>query len=121
MIGSTIVFIPELPKNKKIFFDKIINQRKFDQIWLDALTSLDFEIINYQTNTSWEGENNPVLLDEENGAVLIHISQEGLKKVIEFKGTLDNVAIETQQSDIAILKNFIDKFGSDNLYECATF
>jgi hypothetical protein len=121
MIVSTIVFIPKLPENRANLFDKIINQSAFEEIALDTLTSIDFEIITYQANTRWERDTNPTLLDEESGAILLHISKEGLEAVINFEGELDNVDIEIQKTDIVMLKNFIERFGFDNLYECVTF
>ncbi len=121
MIGSTIVYLPELPKDRSNLFESIIENEEFETLKLDALTSLDFAIINAENKTKWENEINPIVYDEACGFVIIHISKIGLKSVIEFSGSLDNIDKESMESDIASLKIFADKYGVDNLYEIVTF
>lgn len=121
MIGSTIVFIPELPQDKSTLFDRIVEKEEFKKIELDYLTTIDFEIITRQNNTNWHSENNPVFYDENNGLVICHISKIGLTTLIEFNGELDNIDKKTLNSDILKLKDFYNQYGGDNLYELVTF
>jgi hypothetical protein len=121
MLGSAIVFIPELPKDVSNLFERITENEEFEKIELDGLTSIDFSVITEENNTSWESDNNPIVFDEEGGLVITHISKIGLVSVLEFKGELDDVEIETQNSDMQQLKAFTDKFGFDHLYELVTF
>ena len=121
MTGSTIVFIPELPQDRSNLFERVVENEEFEKIELDYLTSLDFAIITGENNTNWNSENNPIVYDEDDGLVISHISKIGLISVIEFKGELENIDKETQNSDIVKLKEFADKYGLDNLYELVTF
>lgn len=121
MIGSTIVYIPELPKDKSDLFDRIMENEEFEKIELDGLTTLDFSIINMKANTKWQKEKNPIVFDEDIGLVIIHISESGLNSVINYKGELENVDTETQEADILALKKFVNKHGSESLYELVTF
>jgi hypothetical protein len=121
MIGSTIVFIPELPEKKATLFKRIIENEEFEMIELDALTSLDFSIITMKDDTSWNAPQNPVVYNEKSGLVITHIDQAGLQSVLAFTGELDDIDAETQQSDIEQLRGFAELYGTDRLYELVTF
>ncbi len=81
MVGSTIVFIPELPQDVSNLFERIVEDEEFEKIELDYLTSLDFAIITGENNTNWESENNPIFFDEERGLAIIHIPKIGLVSI----------------------------------------
>ena len=121
MIGSTIVFIPELPQDLSNLVVRIVENEEFEKIGLDCLTSLDFAIITKESNTKWDSEKNPIIFDEDSGLAIIHISKKGLASVIQFKGELENIANMLLHKDIAKIKEFSEKYGSENLYELTTF
>jgi hypothetical protein len=121
MIGSTIVFIPELPKNKATLFKRIIENEEFEMIYLEGLTALDFSIITMQAGTNWNAPQNPVVYNEKFGLVITHIDQAGLQSVLDFTGELENIDAETQQSDIEQLRGFAELYGTDRLYELVAF
>jgi hypothetical protein len=121
MLGSTIVYIPTLPKDINTLFEKIIDEGLYDEISLIKLTTLDFSVINIEKGTSWDASNNPIVYDEENGIVITHINKDGLNTVLNFKGSLDNIEPQIVEMDIKSLQNFVDQFGVDHLYEVVTF
>jgi hypothetical protein len=121
MLGSTIVHIPTLPKDRNTLFEKIIEEELYDEISLIKLTTLDFSIINIEKGTSWDAPNNPIVFDEENGVVITHINKDGLNTVLNYKGNLENIEPEILIRDIQTLQNFVNQFGTDNLYELVTF
>lgn len=121
MTGSIIAHIPELPAEKQDLFERIVENEAFETIELDHLRSLDFAIITGSADMRWESKSNPVVYDEEGGMVIVHLAKEGLESVIAFEGDLDNVDRETQQSDIARIREFTEKHGFDHLYEVASF
>lgn len=123
MIGSTILFVPELPAERSGLFERIVENEEFEKIELDYLTSLDFTIITQKNNTDWNSGSTPILLrqDEDGGLVVYHISKAGLTAVLEFEGELENVDKETLDSDLAKLREFTAEHGLDNLYEYVAF
>jgi S-adenosylmethionine hydrolase len=121
MIGSTIVFIPVLPKNKATLFKRIIETEEYETIYLEGLTTLDFSIMTMQEGTNWNAPQNPVVYNEKFGLVITHIDQAGLQSVLDFTGELENIDTETQQSDIEQLRSFADLYGTDRLYELVAF
>jgi hypothetical protein len=121
MLGSTIVFIPELPEDLSNLYERIVENGEFETLDLDCLTSLDFAIITGKDNTKWNSVKDPVVYDEEAGLVICQISKAGLISVIEYKGDLENIDKETQDEDLLKLKEFADKFGYRHLYELVTF
>ena len=95
MLGSTIVFIPELPEDLSDLYERIVENEEFETLDLDCLSSLDFAIITGKDNTKWNSVKDPVLYNEEAGLVICQISKTGLISVIEYKGDLENIDKET--------------------------
>jgi len=113
MIGSTLIYEPNPSRLAHIDMD---NLEQFSIIELESLITLDFEVICQKGDVRWTaGE--PLLFDEESGMVVLPVSEPGIKFVCNHSAELD----ETQKSDQAKIKAFIEEHGANNIYELATF
>ncbi len=52
MLGSTIIFIPELPEDLSDLYERIVENEEFETLDLDCLSSLDFAIITGKDKNS---------------------------------------------------------------------
>ncbi len=117
MMGSTLIFQPDVSKLRKPDLDELDDMDALD---MERLTTLDFTIITGDAEVSWE-EGEPVFLDEEGGLSILKVSRAGLEAVLNFKGELDDFTKEEVTVEIEKLQEFIDRVGYDHIYELATF
>jgi hypothetical protein len=117
MAGSTFIYETDEAKFENFDMDRM---DEFDTVDMNFLTTIDFSIITGEAGVNWtDGE--PLKLDEESGIVILRVDEAGLKCLLNFKGSLENIQEEEMKQDIDTLREFISRNGTDNIYELATF
>jgi hypothetical protein len=115
MLGSTFIYAPD-PSRLALIAEDLDALDDFDHVNLDALLSLDFELILLPSGAKWSAKE-PEVFDEARGVAIARVNPEALRHVIANKRALS----EEQASDVELLEAFAAKHGFDHMYELSTF
>ena len=102
---------------KEMDFEALSDSLSFPKVEFDRLISLDFELMLTDSTESW-AEKNPILFNEEAGVVVFGINPIAISLILERREIEQD---ETIRSDLKKLHDFVAKYGSEHLFEVATF
>jgi hypothetical protein len=113
MLGATFIHELERDRLAKISVNDLDD---FLLVQMDVLATLDFQLMASEAGLTWsEGE--PVFYDPEDGLAIFKVSSEGIRFALGRADDLD----EDQRADLSRLKNFTERYGTETIYEFATF
>lgn len=117
MLGSTLFQVDDIESLKKMSIDEIIENNQYQKVEFDTLVTLDFETWVGDVDKKWSG-GDPVYFSEKEGVAVIPLDSEGIRYVIEQSHLEED---EIRKGDLKKLSEFVQQFGSDNLFEIAVF
>lgn len=114
MIGSTLIAEKDPSRLATIAFVDDIDD--FVHGDLDAMTTIDFEMLCMRGSVAWL-ESEPVLFDDEGGMATCQVSDAGLSYLLDHAADVP----EEYRGDVRKLAEFVAKRGKSHIYELATF